>query len=63
MIDHVVELTEGRYCEVVIEATGQQAALDFASQITGVRGRLVIVAKHEPARQCILAVSSSTLFC
>jgi threonine dehydrogenase-like Zn-dependent dehydrogenase len=43
----VQALTEGRLCEVVIEATGQQAALDFASQITGIRGRLVIAGYHQ----------------
>jgi threonine dehydrogenase-like Zn-dependent dehydrogenase len=44
---HVQALTEGRFCEVVIEATGKQAALDFASQITGIRGRLVIAGYHQ----------------
>jgi threonine dehydrogenase-like Zn-dependent dehydrogenase len=31
---------------VVIEATGKQAALDFASHSTGIRGRLVIAGNH-----------------
>jgi threonine dehydrogenase-like Zn-dependent dehydrogenase len=44
---HVRALTSGRFCEVVIEATGNQAALDFASQITGIRGRLVIAGYHQ----------------
>jgi threonine dehydrogenase-like Zn-dependent dehydrogenase len=43
----VETLTEGRFCEVVIEATGKQEALDFASQITGIRGRLVIAGYHQ----------------
>jgi len=51
-IDHVEALTQGRFCEVVIEATGKQEALDFASQITGIRGRLVIAGYHQDeARQ------------
>jgi threonine dehydrogenase-like Zn-dependent dehydrogenase len=44
---HVQALTDGRFCEVVIEAAGKQAALDFASQITGIRGRLVIAGYHQ----------------
>ena len=28
-------------------STGKQAALDFASQITGIRGRLVIAGYHQ----------------
>ena len=47
VIDQVEGLTQGRFCEVVIEATGKQAALDFASQITGIRGRLVIAGYHQ----------------
>ncbi len=47
VIQRVETLTEGRFCEVVIEATGKQEALDFASQITGIRGRLVIAGYHQ----------------
>ncbi len=47
VIDQVEALTQGRFCEVVIEATGKQEALDFASQITGIRGRLVIAGYHQ----------------
>ena len=47
VIDQVEGLTRGRFCEVVIEATGKQAALDFASHITGIRGRLVIAGYHQ----------------
>jgi threonine dehydrogenase-like Zn-dependent dehydrogenase len=47
VVDQVEELTQGRFCEVVIEATGKQAALDFASDITGIRGRLVIAGYHQ----------------
>ena len=39
-------LTGGRFCQVVIEAAGKQAALDFASQICGIRARLVIAGYH-----------------
>ena len=47
VIDQVEGLTQGRFCAVVIEATGKQAALDFASDITGIRGRLVIAGYHQ----------------
>jgi threonine dehydrogenase-like Zn-dependent dehydrogenase len=47
VIQRVETLTEGRFCEVVIEATGKQEALDFAPQITGIRGRLVIAGYHQ----------------
>jgi threonine dehydrogenase-like Zn-dependent dehydrogenase len=47
VIRRVETLTDGRFCEVVIEATGKQEALDFASQITGIRGRLVIAGYHQ----------------
>lgn len=46
-VDQVEALTNGRFCDVVIEATGKQEALDFASQITGIRGRLVIAGYHQ----------------
>jgi threonine dehydrogenase-like Zn-dependent dehydrogenase len=46
-IGQVEALTQGRLCEVVIEATGKQEALDFASQITCIRGRLVIAGYHQ----------------
>lgn len=43
----VMRLTDGRGCEVVIEATGRQAPLDLAGDITGTRGRLVIAGYHQ----------------
>src|SRR5262249_56507265 len=46
-IERVHELTEGRGCERVIEATGRQAPLDLASELTRERGRLVIAGYHQ----------------
>lgn len=43
----VRELTKGRGCECVIEATGHQEPLDLASQLVCVRGRLVIAGYHQ----------------
>jgi NADPH2:quinone reductase len=46
-VAQVESLTKGRLCDVVIEATGKQAALDFASRISGIRARLVIAGYHQ----------------
>jgi threonine dehydrogenase-like Zn-dependent dehydrogenase len=43
----VKELTKGRGCARVIEATGLQAPLDLAGEITAERGRLVIAGYHQ----------------
>lgn len=45
--EKVKELTDGKYCECVIEAAGKQESLDLAGQITGIRGRLVIAGYHQ----------------
>lgn len=53
MIDHwaileqVRRLTEGRFCDVVIEAVGQQWPLDLAGEIVAEGGRLVIAGYHQ----------------
>ena len=41
------ELTDGRWCERVIEAVGLQWPLDLAGELTGERGRLVIAGYHQ----------------
>ena len=43
----VRELTNGAFCERVIEAVGMQEALDIAGDITGERGRLIIAGYHQ----------------
>lgn len=51
-INRVMELTGGRGCERVIEATGKQTPLDLAAQLTATRARLVIAGYHQDgARQ------------
>jgi NADPH:quinone reductase len=47
VVDQVKELTEGRFCEVVVEATGKQWPLDLSAEITAVRGRLVVAGYHQ----------------
>jgi len=51
ILDQVKEHTEGRGCEVVIEAVGEQWPLDLATELTAERGRLVIAGYHQDARQ------------
>ncbi len=41
------ELTNGAFCERVIEAVGMQEALDIAGDITCERGRLIIAGYHQ----------------
>lgn len=45
--DEVKALTDGRWCERVIEAVGLQGPLDLAGSLTGERGRLVIAGFHQ----------------
>lgn len=47
IIEAVKSLTEGRGCEVVIEAVGAQWPLDLAAELTTVRGRLIIAGYHQ----------------
>src|SRR5690606_11954840 len=48
----VKRLTNGKGCEVVIEAVGLQWPLDLAAELTAERGRLVIAGYHQDgARQ------------
>jgi threonine dehydrogenase-like Zn-dependent dehydrogenase len=47
VIARVMERTAGTGCGCVIEATGEQDALDLASELIGVRGRLVIAGYHQ----------------
>lgn len=43
----VLELTDGRGCERVIEAGGEQATLDLASALCGEGGRMMIAGYHQ----------------
>lgn len=47
IIGAAAELTNGKFCERVIEAVGMQEALDVAGEIAGERGRLVIAGYHQ----------------
>jgi threonine dehydrogenase-like Zn-dependent dehydrogenase len=47
VIARVMELTGGSGCPCVIEAAGEQETLNLASELVGVRGRLVIAGYHQ----------------
>ncbi|MCE3241161.1 MAG: tdh [Deltaproteobacteria bacterium] len=47
VIARVMERTDGSGCPCVIEAAGEQATLDLASELVSVRGRLVIAGYHQ----------------
>lgn len=47
VLEEVKRLTEGRWCERVIEAVGLQGPLDLAGELTGEGGRLVIAGYHQ----------------
>lgn len=47
IIDRVNRLTEGRFCERVIEAVGKQWPLDLAGELTAERGRLIVAGYHQ----------------
>lgn len=47
VIEHVRELTHGRFCDRVIEATGKQWPLDLAGELTATRGVLSIAGYHQ----------------
>jgi threonine dehydrogenase-like Zn-dependent dehydrogenase len=47
IIEQVKALTDGAFCERVIEAVGKQWPLDLAAELTAVRGRLIIAGYHQ----------------
>ena len=47
IIERVKLLTAGRFCDVVVEATGHQWPLDLSAEITAERGRMVVAGYHQ----------------
>lgn len=47
IIEKVKGLTDGRLCDVVIEAVGKQWPLDLAAELTREMGRLVVAGYHQ----------------
>src|SRR3954454_3262400 len=46
-IERVKQLTDGLFCDRVIEAVGKQGPLDLAAELTRERGRLVVAGYHQ----------------
>ena len=47
IIERVKELTNGTFCERVIEAVGKQWPLDLAGELTRERGKLIVAGYHQ----------------
>ncbi|MFZ5707998.1 MAG: MDR/zinc-dependent alcohol dehydrogenase-like family protein [Pseudomonadota bacterium] len=47
IIARVKDITDGRFCDCVIEAVGKQWPLDLAAELTAERGRLVVAGYHQ----------------
>jgi threonine dehydrogenase-like Zn-dependent dehydrogenase len=47
IIEQVRALTDGRFCDRVIEAVGKQWPLDLAAELTMERGRLIVAGYHQ----------------
>lgn len=47
VIEEIKTLTQGRFCDRVIEATGKQWPLDLAAELTRERGRLIVAGYHQ----------------
>jgi threonine dehydrogenase-like Zn-dependent dehydrogenase len=47
IIDEVKKLTDGAFCDVVIEAVGKQWPLDLAAELTKERGWLIVAGYHQ----------------
>jgi threonine dehydrogenase-like Zn-dependent dehydrogenase len=47
ILEEVKRLTDGRWCDRVIEAVGLQWPLDLAGELTAERGRLIIAGYHQ----------------
>jgi threonine dehydrogenase-like Zn-dependent dehydrogenase len=47
ILERVKALTEGRFCDIVVEAVGKQWPLDLAAECCRERGRLVVAGYHQ----------------
>jgi threonine dehydrogenase-like Zn-dependent dehydrogenase len=47
IIERVKELTDGKFCDRVIEAVGKQWPLDLASELVKERGKLIVAGYHQ----------------
>ncbi|HEY1583292.1 MAG TPA: zinc-binding dehydrogenase [Chthoniobacterales bacterium] len=47
VVEQVRALTDGKFCDVVIEAVGKQEPLELAGELSAERGRLVVAGYHQ----------------
>jgi threonine dehydrogenase-like Zn-dependent dehydrogenase len=47
IIEEVRSLTNGQFCDIVIEAVGKQWPLDLSAELTRERGRLIVAGYHQ----------------
>ncbi|MCU1360495.1 MAG: Threonine dehydrogenase-related Zn-dependent dehydrogenase [Ilumatobacteraceae bacterium] len=53
IIETVGQLTDGRFCNTVVEAAGEQWPLDLGGELTGFGGRLVIAGYHQDGARSV----------
>ena len=53
VIDIVASLTEGKFCDVVIECTGKERPLNLAAELCKEKGRLVVAGYHQNGHRSI----------
>ncbi|HLU47661.1 MAG TPA: zinc-binding dehydrogenase, partial [Planctomycetota bacterium] len=53
IVEEVGALSDGAFCDVVLEVTGKQGPLDLATELTRPRGRLVIAGYHQDGRRTV----------
>ncbi len=53
ILEKVKELTEGKFCERVIEATGKEWPLNLSIELTGERGKLIVAGFHQDGMRSV----------
>jgi threonine dehydrogenase-like Zn-dependent dehydrogenase len=53
IIEEVKQLTNGRFCDKVIEAVGMQWPVDLAGELTAERGKLIIAGYHQDGTRSV----------
>lgn len=51
--EKIKKITNGKFCDRVIEATGKQKPLDLAAEITAIRGKLIIAGYHQDGKRTV----------
>lgn len=53
IIEEIKEITNGNFCERVIEATGKEWPLNLSIELTGERGKLIVAGFHQDGMRSI----------